>query len=78
MAHWSQLVRQNRFQKYDYGVLGNTVNYGSIFPPRYPLEQVYTRVALFSGSEDTLSDTIDMAKLTNVLPNIVHSEIFPQ
>jgi hypothetical protein len=72
MAHWAQMVRQNRFQKYDYGLIGNPLHYGSLFPPQYDLSNVQVPVALFSGDKDALADPKDVDRIVKSLPNLVH------
>jgi hypothetical protein len=78
MAHWAQMVRQNRFQKYDYGIIGNVLHYGSAFPPQYDLSKVQVPVVLFSGDKDTLSDPKDVDRIVKALPNLIDSTILPE
>ena len=41
-----------KFQKYDYGLLGNLNHYGQSTPPPYNLSAVTTPVGLFWGQTD--------------------------
>ena len=41
-----------KFQKYDYGLLGNLNHYGQSAPPLYNLSAVTTPVGLFWGQTD--------------------------
>jgi len=68
IAHFAQLVREDKFQKYDYGADGNMKQYGQKTPPQYPVPDLKVKVALFTGSQDYLADPTDVKKLISVLP----------
>jgi len=72
MAHWSQQIRTNKFQKYDYGLIGNMEHYQSIDPPQYDVATIRTPTALFTGTEDWLADPTDVLWLIqNLAPGTV-------
>jgi lysosomal acid lipase/cholesteryl ester hydrolase len=79
MAHWAQLVRSGKFQKYDFGLLGNLKNYGSMSPPSWDLSQIATPTVLFTGGQDILADPYDVELLRQALnPDyLVYQETFP-
>jgi hypothetical protein len=70
MAHWAQMVRQNRFGKYDFGAAGNMKKYNQSTPPSYDLANIKLPVALFTGGNDLLADPMDVEKLESIMgPN---------
>ncbi|KAL6051175.1 Gastric triacylglycerol lipase-like [Balamuthia mandrillaris] len=69
MAHWAQMIRHNKFQKFDWGRLGNLLHYGQPFPPSYNLSALLQPpIALFTGSNDYLADPEDVLRLLSELP----------
>jgi len=55
IVHWHQIMRSKRLQMYDDGspvALGEN----AVVVPRYTLEAISTRIALFLGGKDTLVD----------------------
>lgn len=76
MHHYGQLRNSQRFQLFDYGV-GNLVQYGSIWPPIYKLENIRTKVALYYGKNDWLAPPEDVDLLSNQLPNVVYKYLVP-
>ena len=68
--HYAQLIKSNRFQKYDYGWFGNLVMYFSFRPPIYHIEKIQTPVVLISGSEDWLASPKDVEWISEHLPNL--------
>jgi len=78
MAHWSQMVRNDKFQKFDYGPVENTKIYGQPTPPQYDLSALPASlpIALFTGGEDYLADPTDVARMMGQLPGTpyVHFE----
>lgn len=78
--HWSQManLKTEALQKYDYGLEGNLKAYGSPTPPKYDLNKIKAKVALFSGSVDRLSDVTDVSWLLTQLPSdkVVYSNVY--
>lgn len=63
LIHYGQLVSQpvETFQRFDYGTAGNVKRYGQSTPPHYDMGQIKFKIGIFSGSEDLLADTKDVA-----------------
>lgn len=76
IMHFSQLVRDGHFQKYDYGVFGNMYTYKSWNPPKYQINKVNIPVVLISGNNDWLADPKDVAWLRTQLPRVItHTKV---
>merc|ERR1712142_81467 len=71
MIHFSQLVQEGEFQKYDYGFFGNMYMYKSWSPPKYDLTKVNLPVVLISGTHDWLADPKDVDWLRSQLPQVI-------
>jgi lysosomal acid lipase/cholesteryl ester hydrolase len=57
--HYAQLIKSDKFFRYDYGAAKNQQKYGQPTPPEYPLENIKVPIAMFVGLEDELGDPID-------------------
>ncbi|EGC34482.1 hypothetical protein DICPUDRAFT_7687, partial [Dictyostelium purpureum] len=70
LVHFTQLVNEKQFQKYDYGLIGNLLHYGQRHPPIYSFSNMPTqiKIALFSGTLDELADPLDVKQLVGELP----------
>ena len=70
MEHWQQMTNYFKYkvQKFDYGILGNLANYGTVDPPLYDFSKVPGPIAIFSGPEDRLADITDVNWLQSILP----------
>ncbi|KAG0722478.1 Lipase 3 [Chionoecetes opilio] len=68
--HFGQIALSGKFQKYDYGYLGNLNHYGHATPPLYNLSAVTTPVGLFWGQTDWIAAPADVARLAEELPNV--------
>ncbi|XP_065699371.1 lysosomal acid lipase/cholesteryl ester hydrolase-like [Patagioenas fasciata] len=75
--HWHQMAKADQFQAYDYGSKENMRKYNQSTPPAYKIEKTSTPVALWSGGQDKLGDTKDMAKLLPRITNLIYHEHFP-
>lgn len=82
MMHWTQAVRlkdENRLQEFDFGQqchkefifrkACNQHRYGSKMPPAYNISSVSVPVALFTGGQDVVADTVDSELLAAALPD---------
>jgi len=81
LVHWSQSVRAEVFQMYDYGSrAANFLHYGQPTPPQYHLENFTIPCALYYGGTDILADHTDVATLLADIPSqfIVQSSYQPQ
>ena len=78
MVHWTQLLTDQKLQKYDYGsVKKNMIHYNSSSPPEYDISTLGVPTALFSGGNDFLADPRDVAWLEGQLhPSVVVSNTF--
>lgn len=70
IIHYGQLMKTNRFCKYNYGMIGNYKLYGSLRPPAYNFNKIYAPVALHYGRNDLLASVSDVLKLAGELPNL--------
>eukprot|EP00475_Leptophrys_vorax_P041301 TRINITY_DN77878_c0_g1_i1.p1 TRINITY_DN77878_c0_g1~~TRINITY_DN77878_c0_g1_i1.p1 ORF type:complete len:413 (-),score=120.90 TRINITY_DN77878_c0_g1_i1:32-1270(-) len=79
MAHWAQMVRDNRFGMYDWGSADeNMKKYNQSTPPNYDITRIKLPVALFTGGNDLLADPEDVEKLEALLTpnsNIVFNQM---
>jgi pimeloyl-ACP methyl ester carboxylesterase len=75
MAHWAQSIRANKFQRYDYGLIGNLEHYKQTTPPQYSFSGVaLPPMAIFYGGKDDLADPTDVETLLSMIPSsaLVH------
>ena len=79
LCHDAQMVRSGREKNavtyYDYGPKGNMRKYGTRTPPDYNLTNIpmhETKIALFSGSIDTLASPEDVQWMVANLPAKPH------
>lgn len=77
VIHYAQLIRSNRFEQYDFGWMGNILNYGSICPPVYNLSDITAPVALHYSLNDYLVEPIDVYKLFSEIGNVVGRFLAP-
>jgi len=75
IIHFSQMIRSNKLQMYDYKWNGNMHKYMQPYPPTYDIEQMSVPVALFTGTADWLAtpEDIDMY-LRPFLPNLIYDQ----
>ncbi|XP_044761502.1 lipase 3-like [Coccinella septempunctata] len=72
--HFSQLLINSRFAKYDFGAEENMKQYGSKLPPEYDLSKVTAPIAIFYGKNDMYND-YKKDKLETLLLNVVHMQV---
>lgn len=77
MVHFAQLVREKKFQKFDYGSRKNLIVYGQETPPEYNVSGVAAPVGLFWSLNDWFADPTDVNSLSKLLPNLVLSYQVP-
>lgn len=72
-------MRSGRFEKFDYGLLGNVLHYNQAIPPLYYLAKIPPSANIFmiSGGQDALADSRDVKKLEDELSCPVRSLILP-
>ncbi|CAH2096572.1 unnamed protein product [Euphydryas editha] len=78
LYHFGQIFKSRRFERYDYGVIGNKAMYNSSTPPSYDLKKVVMRIALIVGLNDKISSVKDIDLLRNQLPNMVNYTVSPR
>ena len=68
-VHYGQVIKTGGFLRYDFGHEKNLEKYGQSSPPSYDLSALADwPVALFHGTEDVLSDPIDVSTLASQIP----------
>jgi lysosomal acid lipase/cholesteryl ester hydrolase len=74
------VVRTGGFGLYDYGYLGNLLNYHSVSPPQYDLSAIPASlpILLAHGGNDTLSDPDDVANLISLLQGVPEVLYLPE
>ncbi|XP_072932991.1 lipase 3-like [Epargyreus clarus] len=68
--HFWQLHESGTFRRFDYGWLGNILEYNTFSPPDYDLNGITVPIILFYSDNDWLSHPIDVATLKEHLPNV--------
>jgi len=78
IVHWSQQVKTDVFQAYDYGSPAlNLKHYNTTTPPAYNPSLIQIPTALYYGGLDALADPTDVAHLIPLLKNVVYSYYEP-
>lgn len=78
IIHWSQEIKNNVFQEYDYGSPdANKKHYNQTTPPAFNPSLITIPTALFSGGNDSLADPKDVAVITPLLKNVVYNHFEP-
>ncbi|KAL0273415.1 UNVERIFIED_CONTAM: hypothetical protein PYX00_006080 [Menopon gallinae] len=71
LLHYMQAIESGEFRQYDHGTIRNLFKYGSIRPPKYPLQNIKIPVAFYFGDNDYLSEVNDMHLLSEQMPNLI-------
>uniref|UniRef100_A0A1I8PSP0 Lipase n=1 Tax=Stomoxys calcitrans TaxID=35570 RepID=A0A1I8PSP0_STOCA len=77
ITHYLQLVENDRFCLFDYGLEENMKLYKQSSPPDYPLEKITAPVGLYYTLNDYLTNDVDVERLAQLLPNVVKKKLFP-
>jgi len=78
LIHYSQAVRDDLFQMFDYGIEGNLKHYHDSKPPQYTLDEWKLRSLIFYGGNDKLADETDVLHLLSLLPvPPIYSQLLP-
>ena len=59
LVHYGQIIKNKKFQRYDYGESENMEKYGQATPPEYDLSKISVKMAIMQGDLDQLSDVED-------------------
>lgn len=70
IIHYAQ-GSSGKFRFFDYGVVKNTLKYGSLTPPEYTLQAITAPVALYYGNNDWLAGVKDVQELAGKLGNLL-------
>ncbi|GJQ83098.1 hypothetical protein Trydic_g20109 [Trypoxylus dichotomus] len=72
VIHYSQEIEDNgNFQCFDYGEVGNMIEYGTPTPPLYNLTNIQVPTYLMYGINDLMVSPIDVERLVTKLPKNV-------
>ncbi|KAG0608302.1 hypothetical protein M758_8G095300 [Ceratodon purpureus] len=79
LQHLAQMIRSGKFERFDYGWLGNIIHYKQGTPPLYDLSRIpsATNILMVSGGQDGLADPSDVKKLQDEMTCQVESLILP-
>eukprot|EP00897_Mesotaenium_endlicherianum_P002566 jgi/Mesen1/2337/ME000155S01423 len=80
LAHFCQMIRTGKWQKYDYRPLGNLFRYGSLHPPQYSPADIPADLPLLLayGGLDALSSPVDVEYLATQLTSAPQMLYMPQ
>ncbi|KAK8382849.1 hypothetical protein O3P69_011420 [Scylla paramamosain] len=70
LFHFAQGYTSGRFQKFDFGLRENLVNYGQEQPPEYDISRIKVPITLFWADNDWLTGQEDINNLREKLPNL--------
>ncbi|XP_050424325.1 gastric triacylglycerol lipase-like [Adelges cooleyi] len=70
ITHYFQLIRSDRFCKFNYGKLGNLKYYNSTKPPEYDLSKINVAVYILHAKVDLIAPPKDIRWLIKSLPNV--------
>ncbi|XP_014251251.1 lipase 3-like [Cimex lectularius] len=77
LVHYGQNMINGDFRKFDVGKTMNRRRYGSAVPPSYNISKITAPVAFYRGNNDWLSDPVDVQRLSDQIPNLVHNYNVP-
>ncbi|XP_056630985.1 lipase 3-like [Diorhabda sublineata] len=71
IIHYAQEIdNRGNFQKYDYGSVGNFIEYGTVDPPPYNISNIRNPIYLMYAKNDWLSNPVDVLRFARELKNL--------
>jgi len=78
IVHFGQMIKSGKFQKHDFGFLGNSVRYGTFSAPEYDLNKFEVPTVLFWAGKDILADPTDVSNLIPKIKNLAGNFFDPE
>ncbi|XP_053244639.1 putative lysosomal acid lipase/cholesteryl ester hydrolase [Podarcis raffonei] len=79
MLHWVQIVKAGKFKGFDWGSKeANMAHHNQSTPPFHNVQRMTLPTAVWSGGNDWIADSKDMALLLPQIPNLVYHKDVPE
>ncbi|XP_077786602.1 putative lysosomal acid lipase/cholesteryl ester hydrolase [Podarcis muralis] len=79
MLHWTQIVKAGKFKGFDWGSKEtNMAHHNQSTPAFYSVQRMTLPTAVWSGGNDWIADSKDMALLLPQIPNLVYHKDIPE
>ncbi|CAG9815304.1 unnamed protein product [Phaedon cochleariae] len=69
IEHYWQCYKTRRFIQYDHGAEENLIQYGSVIPPDYPIEDIRTPMSFFVADNDWIAEEHNALATYNMIPS---------